>query len=1385
MPSTYTTNNGIELIATGEQSGTWGATTNTNLELLDASLDGQVTITLSSAGSSGSPNTLPVTNGSSSNGRNRVVIYNDGGDLGATAYVQLTPNDAEKIIYIRNSLSGSRDIIVFQGTYSTSNDYVVPNGTTAVVFFNGAGTGAVAANVFNNAVFDALQLGTSDISVDKILDQDDMSGNDASALATQQSIKAYVDSQVATADTLSEVLANGNTTGGTNILFGDNDKAVFGAGSDLQIFHDGSNSYVKENGTGNLWVTSNGTSVGFGNNDLSELYAVFNNDGEAKLFFNGVQKFATSSTGIDVTGTVTADDSITLAATPTSLDENRLIFNETPAAGSLGSRILWRNPSTGHDYASVGFTNEAGSSGGLRFKTASSVFSDSDKLRMKIADNGDISFFEDTGTTAKFFFDASAESLGIGNSSPTTTLDVTGVVKAAGTVLSTSAALVNSTSAGGFGFASNNTAFYSFGSDASTAGSYTFQNLSNDASINITAMKIDASGNIGIGTSSPSTRLHTDVTGGDNELRVATTTSGDPSISFYANGAGAHQIAFHRSALALTFTTVGSSERVRIDSSGNFLVATTDSDPSNNSANSTADNGIASLATGEFVSAAYKASANTGSVGYFNRTGTDGAILEFRKSGATVGSIATTSSRISIGSNDVGLFFDSTNERFTPIDQANQTDRDAAIDLGYASSRFKDLHLSNAIGNGAAGVLFNDGSSDDLIPYSMTAGDTVDNSISLGISSKRFKDLFLSGVSYNGDGSASAPSISFGADTNTGFYRVGSDQIGFVTAGSLKAKLDASGNLGIGTSSPQQLLHLSANNPGGKIRLEMGQAGVAANDVTGEIEFYHNDSSGAGVNANIKGICTNSTGAGALTFGTGTTSATERMRIDASGQVGIGETDPDSTLTVKGSAHTNFQVKSNSESTKAFIQTVQDSDVRIGSSTNHPVAFYQNGTERMRLDASGNLFVGKTNNTLSNDGTVIRAGGEVLVTNTSDIVANFNRTGTDGSIATFYKDGSTVGSIFSGHGGTQVGIGVNTTGITFNPSTRSLMPADPSSANPQLHATLDIGHPIVQWKDLYLSGTAYLSKAIDEATLPSTPANHAITLYPPITTARYGGGISWSEGTNTAASINAVDAGSGGALHLAFSTGSNSAIAERMRITSAGELQLTGNGVLRNQESGGNFSYLQQTSSDARLFVQYSQPLLFGTNNTERMRLDASGNFLVGTTSHIFGTNFLLNLSGSNPLALKQTSTAANNNAQVNWHVATTGDNRFVEFGTETSFTIRGSITYNRAGGLVAYNTTSDYRAKDIIGLIENTGSAIDALKVYVGKMKNANLERPMLIAHEAQEVAPYAVTGEKNAVNKDGTPKYQEIDMSSLVPLLIAEIQSLRARVAQLEGEN
>jgi hypothetical protein len=137
----------------------------------------------------------------------------------------------------------------------------------------------------------------------------------------------------------------------------------------------------------------------------------------------------------------------------------------------------------------------------------------------------------------------------------------------------------------------------------------------------------------------------------------------------------------------------------------------------------------------------------------------------------------------------------------------------------------------------------------------------------------------------------------------------------------------------------------------------------------------------------------------------------------------------------------------------------------------------------------------------------------------------------------------------------------------------------------------------------------------------------------------------------------------------------------------------------------------------------------------------------------------------------------------ISWNSATSGDNIFASFGTEATFTQRGSISYNRSAGQVAYNTTSDRRAKTITGPVTNSGQIVDQLKVYTGKMNWGTIEFPMMIADEAQQVTPYCVTGQPNAVDDKGNPIYQQIDYSALVPLLLAEVQSLRARVAALES--
>jgi len=193
-----------------------------------------------------------------------------------------------------------------------------------------------------------------------------------------------------------------------------------------------------------------------------------------------------------------------------------------------------------------------------------------------------------------------------------------------------------------------------------------------------------------------------------------------------------------------------------------------------------------------------------------------------------------------------------------------------------------------------------------------------------------------------------------------------------------------------------------------------------------------------------------------------------------------------------------------------------------------------------------------------------------------------------------------------------------------------------------------------------------------------------------------------------------------------------------------------------------------------------SGALVLATNNAERARITSGGSLCVGRTA-VFSTNtekLSVEATGNSPAILAINAAGATDYTYVSWNTATSGDNKFVGFFTEASPspTLRGSITYNRAGGLTVYNTTSDYRAKDISGPVTGSGALIDSIPVYMGTMKGATQERPMFIAHE---VPAYARTGEKDALDKDGNPEYQQMDASALIPVMWAEIQSLRQRLS------
>lgn len=131
------------------------------------------------------------------------------------------------------------------------------------------------------------------------------------------------------ADVGALALTGGTLTG--DLSFGDNNKAIFGAGSDLEISHNGSNSLIKDNGTGNLNLTTNGTYISLLGASGAQNMARFQNGGTVELYHTGNKKLNTTSTGVSVTGTLDASTGVYIGGTNSYIYEG--------AANQLNFRI--------------------------------------------------------------------------------------------------------------------------------------------------------------------------------------------------------------------------------------------------------------------------------------------------------------------------------------------------------------------------------------------------------------------------------------------------------------------------------------------------------------------------------------------------------------------------------------------------------------------------------------------------------------------------------------------------------------------------------------------------------------------------------------------------------------------------------------------------------------------------------------------------------------------------------------------------------------------------------------------------------------------------------------------------------------------------------------
>ena len=155
MPSTYTSNGGIEKIGLGEKAGAWGTTTNNNFDIIDKLTNGVIDITLS-----GTTHTLTTSDGTVSDGMSKVLVL--GGSPSGTNTITISPNDADKLYFVKNGTSQTATF-----TQGSGSDVNVLAGNSAIIFADGGGSGAAVTDLTSGLIVKGIKTSSSDdVSID-------------------------------------------------------------------------------------------------------------------------------------------------------------------------------------------------------------------------------------------------------------------------------------------------------------------------------------------------------------------------------------------------------------------------------------------------------------------------------------------------------------------------------------------------------------------------------------------------------------------------------------------------------------------------------------------------------------------------------------------------------------------------------------------------------------------------------------------------------------------------------------------------------------------------------------------------------------------------------------------------------------------------------------------------------------------------------------------------------------------------------------------------------------------------------------------------------------------------------------------------------------------
>jgi hypothetical protein len=291
--------------------------------------------------------------------------------------------------------------------------------------------------------------------------------------------------------------------------------------------------------------------------------------------------------------------------------------------------------------------------------------------------------------------------------------------------------------------------------------------------------------------------------------------------------------------------------------------------------------------------------------------------------------------------------------------------------------------------------------------------------------------------------------------------------LAFGTSSTERMRIDSGGNVGIGNNAPAGYGKFVIQGTGNLLNLN-ATSGVAYQ------AFYEN-----GTGRFYLGTLNGSDG---LAF-IDADGSTERMRIDASGNVGIGTQSPAYLLQLSATDDTDISIISGKDAgdfgSIVFGDTDYPAEGRITyQNSDDAMRFWANRSQAMMINSSGNLLIGKSADDATTDGIQARGVGSISIARSSvagDALLILNKKTNDGTIAEFRKDGTTVGSI--GTLSSNSFIGTGDTGILFAASVDAVLPHDTSS-NAARDDAIDLGYSsgvtLRRFKDLYLSGGAYL-----------------------------------------------------------------------------------------------------------------------------------------------------------------------------------------------------------------------------------------------------------------------------------------------------------------------